>query len=134
MERQQPKIQELKKFGLIAAVFIALFFGIIMPWLMSSSASYVSWGLSVIFVFMALLFPAFLTPIYMLSLAIGDLLGRLNTFIILLLVYCLLFIPIGIALRLLRYDPLQRYFESESHTYRIVRNDNLDQSSLENPF
>ena len=129
-----PGTQELRSFGLIMAVFIVLIFGLFMPWVMSWNTGYIPWVLSLLFVVMALLLPAFLAPVYAAWMKIGGVLGRINTFIILLLVYILLFIPMGIILKLCRYDPLQRRFDPNQESYRVVREANLDKSSLENPF
>lgn len=49
-------------------------------------------------------------------------------------IYVALFIPMGMMLMLCRYDPLQRHFNKAVESYRIVRELQLDKSSLENPF
>ena len=65
--------------------------------------------------------PRILRMIYGASMAIGVRLGRLNTLIILTVIYVVIFVPVGMVMRLLKRDPLQRAFETTTNTYRIVR-------------
>jgi hypothetical protein len=125
---------ELRTFGLTMAAFIALSFGLILPLVLDWNASAYPWILSLSFAFIALLVPALLSPVFFGWMMLGETIGRVNTYIILMVVYVLLFIPIGAVLKLLRYDPLKRRKEILLDSFRVVRDTPLDKSSLENPF
>jgi len=137
---QTSSEKELRNFGLIMAVFIAFIFGIFLPWLTKWQTGYVPWILSSIFIVVAVLIPSILAPVFRFWMALGAVLGRVNAFIILLLVWIVLFIPIGMILKLFRYDPLCSQTKKCSQTknnlksYRIVRESALGKTSLENPF
>lgn len=50
---------------------------------------------------------------------IGHILGAVNTRIILTLIFFLLFTPIGLLMRLFRYDPMTRRLDPALPTYKI---------------
>ena len=60
-------------------------------------------------------------------------LGKINTAVILGLVFYLIIFPIGIVFRLLKIDPLKRSFEKDVTSYRInAKSEN--ESKMENPY
>jgi polyferredoxin len=70
----------------------------------------------------ALVLPRSLGPVYRGWMAIGHVLGWINTRIILGLVFYGLFTPMGVVRRLvLGKDAMRRKFEPDAETYRIVR-------------
>ena len=71
---------------------------------------------------LALIFPKGLKPIYRMWMAIGLVLGTINTKIILGIIFFGLFTPLGIVRRVVfSKDSMQRRFEPETETYRVVR-------------
>lgn len=134
MTIQAPSKKELKTFGLIMAAFIALVLALVLPKVTQWQVGYWPWGLVLFFVLTAFLVPRFLAPIFSAWVALGSVLGRINTFIILMVVWLVMFIPIAIILKLCRYDPLKRSYDSELKSYRVLRKTPLDKSSLETPF
>jgi Saxitoxin biosynthesis operon protein SxtJ len=69
----------------------------------------------------ALIMPAALRPIHRVWMALGNVLGQINTKIVLTLIFFVVITPIGVVLRLFRADPLQRRFDPQADTYRVVR-------------
>lgn len=70
----------------------------------------------------ALVFPYLLSPVYRVWMKIGMVLGWINTRIILGLIFYSVFTPLGLFRRLvLKRDALQRHFDPEAETYRVVR-------------
>ena len=65
--------------------------------------------------------PTVLGPAYRVWMALGALLGWINTRIILGVIFFGLVTPIGIVLRLTGRDPMQRSFNREATTYRVLR-------------
>lgn len=126
--------REMRSFGLIMSVFIMLVFGMFLPWLIAWNTGIYPWLLSFTFAAIGLVWPILLTPVFNVWMAIGAVLAKINTLLILIIIYVVLFIPIGLILRLLRYDPLKRNKPTGLNSYRVLRSTPLDKSSLENPF
>ena len=81
------------------------------------------WALAVAFalVVAALVSPRALGPIHRVWMLLAEVLGWLNTRIILVLVYFAVIVPIGGLLRLAGKDPLLLKFSPEDKSYRVVR-------------
>ncbi len=69
----------------------------------------------------ALVVPRSLAPVYRVWMAVGHALGWINTRILLGFIFYALFTPMGKIRCLLGADPMQRKFELDVDTYRIVR-------------
>lgn len=69
----------------------------------------------------ALVIPTALRPVYTVWMAIGEVLGRINTKIILGLAFYIVLTPIGLVLRLLGHDPMHRSFEPRAASYRVTK-------------
>jgi hypothetical protein len=65
--------------------------------------------------------PRSLAPVHRIWMAAGEILGWINTRIILGVVFYGLLTPIGLAMRLLGKDPLGRRFDPKAETYRVTR-------------
>ncbi len=70
---------------------------------------------------LAILLPGSLRPAYRVWMAIGHVLGWVNTKIILSVIFYTLFTPVGLVMRLLGKDPMLRKFERNTDTYRVMR-------------
>jgi hypothetical protein len=66
--------------------------------------------------------PTALVPAYRAWMWLADVLGWINTRVILGVVFYAVFTPVGFVMRLLRHDPLRRRYEPLASTYRVVRN------------
>ena len=118
--RQDTKIKPLRSFGLLVggvfslmAAWPVLFRG--QPpktWAMVTAA-----GLVV----PALLLPKILAPVYRVWMALGHILGWVNTRIVLGVLFFLIFTPAGIVMRLCGMDPLRLRLKGNTKTYRIPR-------------
>ncbi len=69
----------------------------------------------------ALIVPTALRPVYTVWMAVGEVLGRINTKIILGLAFYIVVTPIGLVLRLLGHDPMRRRFEPKAASYRVPK-------------
>ena len=68
-----------------------------------------------------LLWPKILKPLYILWMFLAHILSWINTRIILGLIFYLIFTPIGLIMRLIKRDPLQRKIDQEVDSYWIQR-------------
>ena len=125
--------KELKDFGLIMAGMLILMFGLVLPWLFSFSMPYWPFVAAFGFVVVALLKPLLLGPVNRVWLKISDVLGWVNTRLVMGIIFFLLIVPIGLIVRLFKKDPLNNEWSEVAKSYRIntkVRN----KDHLEKPF
>lgn len=81
----------------------------------------------------AVIMPKSLKPIYRGWMAIGDVLGWINTRIILGIVFFGVVTPIGVFRRWRGYDPMRRSWEPEAETYRVLR-ESRDAAHMQRQF
>jgi hypothetical protein len=74
-------------------------------------------SLSAIFFIFAFTLPLLLKPIYILWMRLAFILGWFNTRLLLLIMFYLIFAPIGLIMRLLRIDLLDRRIDKNRHSY-----------------
>ena len=124
---------ELRKFGWMMGAVIALIFGLLLPWIWSFDYPFWPWILAAVFAVAATAAPLLLAPVLKAWMAIAEPVGRFNTKLILVLMYVLIIVPLGLALRIFRSDPMRRAYNNEMSSYRIP---SIKQESrkLEKPF
>ncbi len=125
--------KDLRNFGLIMGVMIALFFGLLLPWIWGFVPPIWLWILATAFVVVALLAPVALRPLFFIWLKIGHVLGWINTRIILGLVFAFIFIPVGIFFKLTGRDSMARKYRKDEASYRVVSRARAAKD-LERPF
>ena len=96
-------------------------------------ATWWPWAIFVALLIPALFFPRALAPVYKYWMKFGLLLSRITTPIVLGILFFLVFLPMGLAMKLLGKDPMRRSLHSELKSYRIQRK-TIDKKSMENPF
>jgi len=127
---------DLRKFGLIMGSMFAFIFGLLFPWIGDkTSETWPIWPFIVMAVFWltALLAPQVLKPINEAWIKIGNILGFINSRIILGIMFFLLILPIGLILKAFGKDSMNRKYNKETDSYRKIvtpRNKN----HLEKPF
>ncbi|MFA5255989.1 MAG: SxtJ family membrane protein [Candidatus Omnitrophota bacterium] len=107
MERLDPGKNTLKKFGVTMGVAFLVISGL---FLFRQKYTVAIYGLAVscAFFMTGSLLPALLKPVYIIWMRFAFILGWINTRIILIIIFYLVFTPVGLLMRLLRIDPLQR--------------------------
>ncbi len=126
--------QELRQFGYLMGGMVALLFGLFLPWVLKQQLPTWPWIVTLIFLTLALLLPVSLKPVYLLWMKFGQLMGWINTRIILGLVFVVIFSPVGLLMRLIRHDPLQRRLLPEATSYRIEAKQSICGHHMENPY
>lgn len=109
---------QLRSFGLLTGSIFAVLFGLLFPWLSERSIPLWPWIVMVVFWLPALLLPRLLQPVYSLWMKIGHVLGWINTRIILGLLFFLLFVPLGLLMRVLRQGHIQQMNNSTEASLR----------------
>lgn len=125
---------DLRTFGFIMGGMIAFMFGLVIPWLFSSE-NWPIWPYIVmaIFFILAVAVPEVLRPVNHFWLKVGNVLGFINSRIILGAMFYLMIFPIGMILKVLGKDSMQRKLEANAVTYRketTVR----EKNHLKKPF
>jgi len=122
MERkeQPPTTKDLRQFGLV----VGGVFAVIGLWpLVVRSESPRLWAMALGSLLMVLgaVVPQSLRQVQAAWMKVGHVLGAINTKIILGIVYYLLITPMGLIMRLMGKDPMQRAVTPGTDTYRVVR-------------
>ena len=81
------------------------------------------WALEIaaVLVLAGLVVPQILRPVFKIWMGVGEILGWINTRIILSLLYYGVMLPIGIGLRLAHKDSMLRRFDTGATSYKIPR-------------
>lgn len=111
---------QLRSFGLI----VAGGFSVIAFWptlFRGESPRMAALAIAIVMSATGLIYPPVLRPVFKVWMAIGEVLGWVNTRVILTVVYYGLIVPIGAVLRMTDKDPMRRSFEPDAATYRILR-------------
>ena len=130
---QELDARGLRKFAISTGAIIAGLFGVFLPWLWDFGFPVWPWVIFLVLGFWGLVKPLSLRPVYRGWMKVGLLISKVTTPIVLGIVFYLVFVPVGIIFRVLKYDPMKRKFESSSDSYRIDKSDQTA-STLENPY
>jgi hypothetical protein len=120
MRSEKIGTSQLRSFGLIVAVG----FSVVALWpAVFRSQSPRTWalGIAVGLAVLALIAPAALKPFHRVWTTIGEVLGWVNTRVILGIVYYVVIVPVGAIRRMVGDDPMHRKFEPEATTYKVAR-------------
>ena len=91
------------------------------------------WVVGGILTIWAVILPKTLRPVYRVWMAVGHVLGWINSRIILGIVFYIVILPAGGIMRVFRKDPMARGFDAQASTYR-VSSSNQSKNHLERPF
>jgi hypothetical protein len=135
MQHTIPELDRsgLRHFGLMTGAIVVAIFGFLFPWLLDRSWPVWPWIIASPLWALALVYPAWLKPIYRGWMRFGLLASRVTTPIILGIVFYLVITPISFLLRLGARDPMRRTFESDTSSYRVSSH-KLATDRLEKPF
>lgn len=123
----------LRRFALTTAAIVAALFGVLLPWLAGFGWPLWPWALALLLALWGLIRPASLRPVYRGWMRFGLLASRIMTPLVLGLVFFLLFLPIGLVMRLAGHDPMRRKLNPRAKTYRVPSRP-LPPESLEKPY
>src|SRR5437867_7859688 len=119
-EHRAPSRKELRSFGLIlAGGFLVI--GIIPVVFRHRSPGRFALTLSLLFAVAGVLIPNVLRYLYRVWIPLGNILGWINSKIILGLLFYVVVTPVRFFMTLAGNDPMNRKFDPNSDTYRVVR-------------
>ncbi|MCH1413565.1 MAG: SxtJ family membrane protein [Glaciecola sp.] len=123
----------MRDFAWQFSLLISIVFMGVLPWLFDENIPYWPLGLSVYLCASGIIYPKAVYPIYVGWMIIASVLGFINTYLLLALVFYVIFTPIGWILRLTKGLQYDKYIKQPS-TYYITRDKPLDKSHLTKPF
>lgn len=112
---------DLRKFGLVTAGMLVLFFDVLIPWIWSITPPLWPLVTAGILAAFALVLPGWLDPVYRVWMRFAMALGWVNTRIILSLIFFLVFLPVGLIMRMFN-DPMRRARDGAADSYRVASN------------
>ena len=130
---QTVNSSELRKFGFMMGVMIAILFGLLLPWLFGHGYPLWPWVIAGVFWLTAVAVPASLEPVYAGWMKFGHTLGWINTRIILGLMFYTVFFFVAVLMKLLGKDPMSRKFDKNLNSYRVP-SEVRERDHLEKPF
>lgn len=110
--------KDLRSFGLIIAGVTAGLFGLLSPFLHHRSPPLWPWLVAAPLTLAAAVAPSLLRPFHRLWMKLGEVLGWINTRVVMGIVFIIVITPIAFLMRLMKRDPLSRSFDPASSTYR----------------
>lgn len=129
----RPPAKELRRFGLLFGLLLMLFFGLLLPWLWGRPWPRWPWIAGGAIWLWALALPGTIHYPYRGWMAVGAVLGWINTRILMSVVFYLVVLPIGLVMRMLVRDPLRRRLDRAAESYRVPAAAD-DPKHMERPF
>ncbi len=121
-----PSRKELRVFAILEVIF----FGIV-AWLLyaktgSQTVAFTTFGIAAIVGIVGFCLPKFMRIVYVVWMAAVMPIGLVVSHLLLGFAFFLVLTPIGLVMRLIGHDPLQRQFDKDATTYWIPRPTNQD--------
>ncbi len=123
----------LRHFALSTGGIIAVLFGLLLPFLFGWPIPWWPFMLAAALILWGLIAPETLRPIYRGWMRFGLLMNRVTAPLILGIPFILVFVPIGVIMRLAGHDPLRRRLQVDAPTYRVI-SQAAARESMERPF
>ncbi len=123
--------KRLKEFGFIFGFGIPLLVGFIIPKL--NGHDFNTWTLFIGLpsIILAIINPQLLKIPYILWIKLGNILGWINSKLILGLVFIIVLMPISFFMKLFKYDPLRKKILKKNRSYReLIKNDKTDLTKI----
>lgn len=120
MDTNMPELDSsgLRRFGLTMAGVLAVLLGLVLPWLYGYFSPLWLWILVSVLIAWSLILPTGLRLVYRGWMSFALVFGKVNSYLLLSLVFIFVFLPAGMFMRLVGYDPLQRKTLAHTQSYR----------------
>tara|TARA_B100001989_G_C24505645_1_gene447380 strand:- start:391 stop:786 length:396 start_codon:yes stop_codon:yes gene_type:complete len=107
MKKHFEQKKQLREFGLLMGIGFPLIIGFLLPYLFSHDYRYWTFYIGIPILIFAIFKPYRLSFLYKKWISLGNLLGWLNSKIILGLIFFTILIPISFLMKIFGYDPLK---------------------------
>ncbi len=123
--------KEYRNFGLVMAGFISLLFGLLFPWLFAWKLSFIPWIISFTLILWAFISPKTLSILYKPWMKLGNILGFINTRIILGAVFFVIFTPVALLLKVMKKDAMKRELKADKNKSYWEKSTQQDKQQME---
>ena len=123
----------LRRFGLTTGAIVAVLFGAFFPWAFERAIPTWPWIVFGVLGLWALAAPSTLRVIYRGWMRLGLLLNRVTTPIVIGVLFVVVIVPIALAMRVVKSDPMRRTLDRTAATYRVPSRKS-PRENLERPF
>jgi hypothetical protein len=124
--------RELRRFGFFAGLFLMAIPGVLIPFLKQQPAPLWPLVVGLLLWAFAFFFTRYLTLLYRPLVAFGFFVSRVNSLLVMGILFYLFLVPAGLISRLAKKDPLDRAWRKDLTTYKVKRKRSL--ASMEKPF
>ena len=115
-----PTKQTLRKSGILFSIFFGIFFGIL-PYIFYSKIRLIVVFISLIIIFISFISPYLLRYPFLIWIKLGELLGRINSYLILIFFFYIFVTPVSIIKGL--FSLIKKFFNRKSTSY--YKRDNM---------
>ena len=112
-------IKKYKEFGILMGTFIPLLFILVIPFLFSHERKYISLVIGIFFIITSITRPKLLKTPYIWWMRFGGLLGWINSYLILGMVYLLVLIPVSLIMKIFGHDPLKLKTKKTLSSFKV---------------
>jgi hypothetical protein len=111
--------KQLRSFALVTGGLLAAIFGLLLPWIWDYSWPVWPWAIGGALVTWGVVAPSTLGPLYRGWMKFAEVLGWINTRLLLGFVFYAMITPIGFLVRFFGRDPMARKFDPQAASYRV---------------
>ncbi len=122
--------KQLREFGLIVGIGLPIIIGFLVPLLLGHNFRLWTIWLAFPLLISAIFYPKFLFYPYKGWIGLGYLLGRINSTLILGLIYIFLVIPIAFLMKIFKYDPLRQKINNKNSYYENNKEHKIDLTKI----
>ena len=130
---QNTNNKRLMSFGILMGVIFIPFFGSFIPMLLGYSYSVIFWIIGGIFLIFSIVSPNLLSPIYEGWMLFARIASWINSRLILGIIFFVVVTPMGVFMKILKYDAMRRKFQFKTESYRIF-SICKSKTSMEKPY
>lgn len=116
-----PSSRQLNVFGILWLLFFSAIGGSLLKGGSSVFMATVVWGIAIVVPAIGWVMPEFMRIVYVGMAYLTYPIGFVVSYLIMVMVYYLVLAPIGLAMRLFGYDPMNRHFDKNTDTYWCSR-------------
>ena len=119
--KNKTSVKQLREFGLVIGIGLPIIFGWLIP--LISGHEFKKWTvlIGLTSLVLSIIGPKLLLYPYKAWMALGHILGWINSKIILGLVFIIVLQPIALIMKLFNYDPLKSKWDSQNSSYREIK-------------
>ena len=125
--------KDLRNFGILIGFVVGPILGVILPFYKTKTFDLNFLGIGVCILLISISIPKILFYPYKVWMKIGEILGWVNSRIILGIIFFVLFVPVGLIRRIANRDTLKRSLDYTSNSYWIIPQ-KRESNHMERPF